>query len=79
MSGTNQPTRSRDTQRTTDKEREMQELEHACNLPEAEKTPPDAERGERVGTSKAIATGGKGDDACDTPGEGDREERPKSP
>lgn len=78
MSGANQPTRSKNARPTTEEERQKQELEHACRLPDHDQIPPDVERGERIGTAKSIATGGKGDDACDSRDRRSHEETPKS-
>ena len=67
------------TGRTTESEKDKQEREHVCNLPDAEDIPPDQERGERIGTAKTIATGGKGDEACEQPRQSSREAGPQKP
>ena len=75
MPSTNQPTQPEFPERTTEAEKDQQEREHVCKLPDVEEIPHDQERGERIGTAKAISTGGKGDEAC----EPSRETRPKPP
>lgn len=66
MANTRKPDQSQAAALRAAREREEKERELLCKLPDG--TQPAEERGERIETTKAVASGGRrGADACELP------------